>query len=135
MVAKQGSSPAGVAAPPRPVLVYDGDCSFCKYWVHRWQHRTQGRVQYVPFQEVPDRFYGISHTQFRQSVYLITRYGQRLHGAEAVAVLLQLSGYGTWSGLYYRLPFVSTVAEAGYRLVANHRDFFFKLTQLFFRTT
>lgn len=115
------------------MLVYDGDCSFCKYWVERWRRKTAGKVQYVPFQELPDGFRGTTHVQFRKSVYLFTVYGQRLHGAEAVAALLHLSGHSTWNGLYHRLPLASTVAEAGYRLVADNRDFFYKLTKLFFR--
>lgn len=118
---------------PKPVLVYDGDCSFCKYWVNKWRRRTGNKIQYVPFQEVPDSFHGITHAQFRRSVYLFTSYGQRLHGAEAVAVLLQLSGYSNWSWLYHRVPLASTVAETGYRVVADHRDFFYKVTKLVFR--
>lgn len=118
-----------------PVLVYDGDCSFCKYWVNRWRHRTGSKVKYVPFQEVPENFHGITHTQFRKSVYLFTSYGRPLHGAEAVAVLLQLSGYSTWNWLYHRVPLAGSVAEAGYRLVANNRDLFYKLTKAVFRDT
>ncbi|WP_276497683.1 thiol-disulfide oxidoreductase DCC family protein [Pontibacter litorisediminis] len=120
-------------ALPQPLLVYDGDCSFCKYWVSRWRRNTGNKVKYVPYQEVPDGFRGTSHAQFRRSVYLFTTYGRRLHGAEAVAALLQLSGYSTWNWLYHRLPLAGTIAEAGYRTVADNRDFFFKLTKLFFR--
>ncbi|MDX5482508.1 MAG: DUF393 domain-containing protein [Hymenobacteraceae bacterium] len=117
----------------KPILVYDGDCSFCKYWVNRWRSKTGNRITYVPFQEVPNPFHGISHDRFRKSVYLITSYGQPLHGAEAVSVLLKLSGYSTWNWLYHSVPLAGTVAEAGYRLVADHRDFFYKLTKLVFK--
>ncbi|WP_158607184.1 thiol-disulfide oxidoreductase DCC family protein [Pontibacter oryzae] len=116
-----------------PALVYDGACSFCKYWISRWRRLTQNKVQYVPYQEVPDGFYGIRHAQFKKSVYLITVYGRPLHAAAAVAALLQLSGYGTWHWLYHRIPLAGKLAEAGYRIVANHRNFFYKLTRLFFR--
>lgn len=117
---------------PLPLLVYDGDCSFCKFWVRRWQRKTGAKVAYVPYQELPADFRGTTHAQFRRSVYLFTKYGQRLHGAEAVAVLLQLSGHSTWNWLYHRLPLARPVAEAGYRLVADNRDFFYKFTMLFF---
>ncbi len=115
------------------MLIYDGDCSFCKYWVRRWQQHTQGKVQYIPFQEVPDGFHGISRKQFQRSVWLINSYGRPMHGAEAVAVLLQLSGHSTWNWLYHRVPLASTVAELGYRIVADHRDLFYKLTKLFLK--
>ncbi|WP_266203932.1 thiol-disulfide oxidoreductase DCC family protein [Pontibacter kalidii] len=124
---------SAATALQEPVLVYDGDCSFCKFWVNRWRRKTGARVTYVPYQEVPDGFHGISHAQFRRSVYLITTYGQPLHGARAVAALLQLSGHSTWHWLYHRVPLAGTVAEAGYRLVADNRDFFYKLTRLVIR--
>lgn len=116
-----------------PAIVYDGDCSFCKYWVSRWRSISHNKVLYVPYQEVPDGFYGIRHEQFKKSVYLITVYGQPVHGAAAVAALLQLSGDSTWSWLYHRIPFAGKLAETGYRTVANHRDLFYKLTRLLFR--
>lgn len=121
------------APPAKPLVVYDGDCSFCRYWIGRWKNLTQGRVEYVPYQLMPDPYMGVGHAQFRQAVYLLTAYGQRLRGAEAVAVLLKLSGYPSSSWLYYRLPLASKAAEAGYHFVANRRDFFYRLTQLFFR--
>ena len=41
-----------VAAPPgKPLLVYDGDCGFCKLWIRRWQRTTGARVDYLPFQD------------------------------------------------------------------------------------
>ncbi|CAM3569654.1 DUF393 domain-containing protein [Pontibacter korlensis] len=118
-------------APSKPTIVYDGDCSFCKYWISRWRRRTGNQVEYVPYQKVPDGFHGITHAQFKRSVYLITQYGQRLHGAEAVAALLQISGYSsTWNWIYHRVPLASTIAELGYRIVADNRDVFYKLTKL-----
>lgn len=124
------TNPSGLT---HPMLVYDGDCSFCKYWVNRWRRKTGNKVKYTPFQELPEEFRGTTHAQFRKSVYLFTKYGQRLHGAEAVAALLHLSGHSTWNWLYHRLPLAGKVAEGGYRLVADNRDFFFKLTKLVFR--
>ncbi|TPE44890.1 thiol-disulfide oxidoreductase DCC family protein [Pontibacter mangrovi] len=117
----------------KPILVYDGACSFCKYWVNKWRHRTGSRITYVPFQEVPDPFHGVSRAQFQKSVYLITPYEQRLHGAEAVAALLQLSGFSVWHWIYQRVPLAGSLAEVGYRIVANNRDAFYKLTKLVFK--
>jgi hypothetical protein len=37
---------------PRPLLVFDGDCSFCWAWVEYWKDSTGNRVDYSPFQEV-----------------------------------------------------------------------------------
>ena len=26
--------------PPKPLMVYDGDCNFCTLWIRRWQQLT-----------------------------------------------------------------------------------------------
>ncbi|MCZ6572672.1 MAG: dual specificity protein phosphatase family protein, partial [Planctomycetota bacterium] len=43
-----------------PLLVFDGDCGFCRRWVERWKRETGDRVAYTPYQEVGDRFPGIA---------------------------------------------------------------------------
>ncbi|MBF9251818.1 DUF393 domain-containing protein [Pontibacter sp. 172403-2] len=116
-----------------PILIFDGDCSFCKYWVNRWKRKTAGKVNYVPYQEVPDNFEGISKAQFQRSVWLITADGRRLKAAAAVFELLRIGGTGTWNQIYHRVPLAGKVFELGYRLIANNRNLFYKLTKLFFR--
>ena len=41
-----------VSSPPqaRPLLLYDGDCGFCRLWVSRWRGITGEHVDYEPFQ-------------------------------------------------------------------------------------
>jgi hypothetical protein len=30
-----------VAQPPeRPLMIFDGDCEFCRYWIRRWQRSS-----------------------------------------------------------------------------------------------
>ncbi|WP_394826955.1 lipase maturation factor family protein [Pendulispora albinea] len=36
----------------RPLVVYDGDCGFCKRWIARFRLRTGTAVDYLPYQEV-----------------------------------------------------------------------------------
>ena len=37
--------------PPKPLMVYDGDCNFCTLWVRRWQQMTGDSVDYLPAQD------------------------------------------------------------------------------------
>jgi predicted DCC family thiol-disulfide oxidoreductase YuxK len=37
--------------PARPLLIFDGDCNFCRIWIQRWRQTTQERVDYVTFQD------------------------------------------------------------------------------------
>lgn len=115
-----------------PILVYDGECDFCKFWVSRWQRTTSNLVEYTPFQKLPREFYGITKHEFRSSVYLITQY-RRLKGAAAVFEVLAYGGNDLWNRLYYNVVLADVVFEAGYRLVATHRNFFYRLTKLFFQ--
>ncbi len=40
----------------KPIMVYDGDCTFCRRWIARWKKLTGSAVQYAPSQEVGERF-------------------------------------------------------------------------------
>ena len=34
----------------KPILVYDGECGFCRRWIERWRVVTGDRVVYLPYQ-------------------------------------------------------------------------------------
>src|SRR6266566_989244 len=115
----------------RPLLIYDGECSFCRFWVDDWKALTGDRVAYAPFQEVADQFPEIALEDFRRSVQLIMPGGEVFAGAEAVFRTLAYAPGGKWMlWLYERVPSVAPVSEACYRIVAAHRSFFWKPTRL-----
>ncbi|PYL23544.1 MAG: hypothetical protein DMF37_09540 [Verrucomicrobia bacterium] len=46
-----------VANPPhKPLMIWDGECHFCKRWIERWREITAGEVDYVTYQEAADRY-------------------------------------------------------------------------------
>src|SRR5690348_7408747 len=57
--------------PPKPLLVYDGDCAFCKLWVARWQEETGDAVDYAPLQQAAARFPQVPREEFERAVKLI----------------------------------------------------------------
>ncbi|WP_299822604.1 DCC1-like thiol-disulfide oxidoreductase family protein [uncultured Pontibacter sp.] len=116
----------------KPILVYDGDCSFCKFWVSRWQKLTPHEVKFTPYQHLPEVYYGVKRQEFKKSVYLITHY-RRLRGAAAVFEVLALGGNDFWNKLYYNIVLADVLFEAGYRFVASNRDFCFWVTKLFYK--
>ena len=115
----------------KPLLVYDNDCDFCRYWIAQWQHTTDDRIDYAPYQEVASQFPDIPISAFKSSVQLILENGTVHSGAEAVfraldnTLLLQC---------YNRLPGFANVSESVYRLVAENRPFFSTLTRWFWGT-
>jgi predicted DCC family thiol-disulfide oxidoreductase YuxK len=110
----------------KPLLVYDNDCDFCRYWVARWQHITGDRIDYAPSQEVAAEFPEIPLSAFENSVQLILENGTVLSGAEAVLRALN-NDLLLWC--YYRLPGFASVSEGIYRFIAQHRPFFSALTR------
>jgi lipase maturation factor 1 len=118
--------------PPKPVLLYDGDCDFCRFWVHRWRRVTVDRIDYLPFQdpEIARRFPEIPREQLASAVHLIQSDGRVFGGAEAV--FLALAAHPDRQRLlnwYRRSPLFARFAETAYRFVSHHRRFFSTLTR------
>jgi len=128
--------PIKVSSPPaKPLLIFDGDCNFCGYWIGRWRQVTGDHVDYLPFQHpsIAERFPEIPRKRFDQAVQFIETDGRVYSGAEAVFRSL---AYGRqwplWA--YQRVPGVAPITEFAYRLVARHRTFFSFLTRLLWGT-
>src|SRR5438034_4863878 len=74
-----------VANPPtKPLLIWDGECHFCKLWIERWREITAGKVDYAIYQEVADRFPEIPRDEFRRAMAFIEPDGEAFLAAEAV---------------------------------------------------
>ncbi len=128
---------AAVASrPAKPLMIYDGDCNFCKFWVRRWERSTAWRVDYMQSQEplVAERFPELPRERFENSVQFIETDGRVYSGAEAVFRSLGYSwirGWPLW--LYQKVPGFAAVTEWGYLFVARHRTGFSRLTRLIWR--
>src|SRR5262244_3889781 len=90
------------AAPGKPLLIFDGDCGFCRRWILRWKSWTAGRVDYAPSQEAAPRFPEIPAETFRDSVVLVTPDGRWFEAAEAVFRSLSFAPGGGWMLTLYR---------------------------------
>lgn len=110
----------------KPILVYDNDCDFCRYWIAQWQHITNDRIEYIPYQEVASEFPNIPLSSFQSSVQLILTDGQVYSGAEAVFRTLNNSIL-LWC--YTKLKLFSILSEVSYRFIANNRSLFSALTR------
>lgn len=112
-----------------PLLVFDGDCSFCRLWIGYWQRLTGEAIAYAPYQEVAERFPRIATENFKQGVQLILPDGEVLSAAYAVfRSLANVPGYGWLLWAYFHVPGFASVAEFLYRQVAAHRSFFYHVT-------
>jgi len=113
----------------RPVIVWDGDCGFCRHWVMRWGSATGDRVSYATSQEMRERIHWIPRKIFEDSVVLLGPDGTYKTGAHAVfAALATVPGRGWPLWLYKHFPPFRWVAEWVYRLIARNRPIMYKLT-------
>lgn len=113
-----------------PLLVYDGDCGFCRRWVARWKSLTGEAVSYVPAASYSPSHPEIKPEEFAGSVVLIED-GRRFSGAEAVfRTLAHAPPRGLWLKAYRALPPFAWAAELFYRTVARRRVLFSRLTRL-----
>jgi len=117
------STVSRVAGPPQtPLVIFDGDCGFCRFWIGRWKSITQDRVDYAPFQEVAARFPEIPKDAFMRAMQLVEPSGEVFEGALAVfRALAHVPRRGALLWLYRHLPGFAPLAEFSYRLIARHR--------------
>lgn len=129
-----GDQPVRVSAQPSfrlPLLIWDGDCSFCRAWVGYWQRWTGERVSYAPYQQVAERFPEVPAAEFAATVKLAMPDGRMHSGAHAVFVMLAfVPGKGHWLWGYEHVPGFALVSEATYRVIAAHRALAYKATKL-----
>src|SRR5262245_15596357 len=103
--------------PGRPVVVFDGGCGFCRFWITRWQHRTGDTVEYIASDDpsVDRRFPEIPRETYAHAVQLIESDGRVTDAAEAVFRLLAISGPGWPLSIYEHVPGAAAASEIAYR--------------------
>src|SRR4051812_30478646 len=95
------SSSPSAESLARPLMIFDGDCSFCRRWIMRWQSLTGDRIDYQPYQHVLHRFPQIPHENFGRAVHLVEPSGAISSGAKAVFRALALARRKRWMGWSY----------------------------------
>jgi predicted DCC family thiol-disulfide oxidoreductase YuxK len=133
-MSESATPPRRVARPPagRPLLLFDGECGFCRLWVERWRAAGNGRLDIAPSQEAGARFPEIPAAAFAHAVQLIDTDGGVTAAAEAILRARAAATHRSWLlAAYERVPGFARIAEGAYRMVANHRPLLTRLTRLF----
>ncbi len=123
-----------VAHPPpgRPVLLFDGECGFCRLWVERWRAAAGDQLDLETSQSAGPRFPEIPPAEFARAVQLVEPGGEVFSGAEAVLRARAVAARRSWLlAAYERIPGFAPAAGIVYRFVAGHRPLFSGLTRLF----
>jgi predicted DCC family thiol-disulfide oxidoreductase YuxK len=109
----------------RPLLIYDGNCGFCKIWIEYWKKLTGDRIDYAPSQDAREQFPQVPARAWSESVQLVRVNGSIASGAKAVFETL---------GIEQRPGIFTFLSERAYRFVAGHRDLFYWVTRVLFGT-
>jgi predicted DCC family thiol-disulfide oxidoreductase YuxK len=108
--------------PPKPLMIWDGDCHFCRRWIERWEVLTAGAVDYAPYQEAAQKFPEIPRDQYERSVVFVDADGCVYFAAEAVYRSLRYRRSWRWlSWSYDHVSGFAAFSELFYRIIARHR--------------
>ena len=119
-------------APPKPLMIWDGECHFCRHWIERWRVITAGAVDYATYQEAAARFPEVPPEQFQRSVVFIDTDGEVFLAAEAVYRSLRCrSSRKSLSWSYDHIPGFAAISEFAYGIIARNRTFGSAFTRLF----
>ena len=117
--------------PPKPLMIWDGECHFCKRWIERWREVTTGKVDYKTYQEAADRFPEIPVERFKRAVAFIEPDGETFFAAEAVYRSLRYRFSSRWLAWSYdQVPGFAATSEVAYKFIARHRSFGSAITRL-----
>jgi lipase maturation factor 1 len=108
----------------KPILIYDGNCGFCKRWTERVRRKTGEKITFAPYQEAAQQFPRIPREEFERAVQLIFPDGIVKSGAEAIFAALALTSF-FWKVIawkYTYIPGFAAVSEWVYRHVAKRRS-------------
>ena len=106
----------------RALLIYDGDCPFCRGWATRLLERNYGRLEIAPYQKAAGLFPAVPAEQWATAVALALPDGRLFWGAEAVVQVLALQWVWRWLPRAYRwVPGARWVAGKLYQFVARRR--------------
>ena len=119
------------AYPPKdkPLMIYDGNCGFCKYWIIKWKKISGSLINYSPYQAVKSDFKDIDEIQFKEAVRLVLPSGEVLDGPEAAYYTYFLNGKSKFLYQWYgQKVWFKNFSDWLYQWVADHRGFMYNLS-------
>lgn len=107
----------------KPVMIYDGECSFCCHLVVRLAKTTEGRVDYKPYQKVLwGQFPNLTEKKCMTAVQFVDVNGQVYSAAEAVFKTLTYTKRWAWLyRCYKKNKSFAKITERLYRWIASNR--------------
>ena len=111
-------------AARQPVVVYDGECPFCRRQIARIRkYDRHGRFECVPRQTpgLTDRFPALDQGGFDTGMRLVMPDGTIYVGADSVYQIARQLAVFRWFAWLYRVPGMHVLARAVYAWIAARR--------------
>jgi predicted DCC family thiol-disulfide oxidoreductase YuxK len=110
----------------QPVLVYDGECRFCRKWMRWFQaHDLEHQMEYLARQspERGARYPQLNDAQYEGALQLVLPTGEIRSGEMATATALTCLAGLRWRllGRLIMLPGIRQCAHFGYKIIAKNR--------------
>lgn len=109
--------------PKADVVIYDGQCNFCRAQVHRLNWFVKGELAFVSLHDprVAQRYPELSNEQLMAQMYVVTQDGQKLGGIRGVKYLSRKHGRMWIFAPILHIPFSLPVWEFLYNKIAKYR--------------
>ncbi|QSE95894.1 DCC1-like thiol-disulfide oxidoreductase family protein [Fulvivirga lutea] len=120
--------------PAKPLLVWDGDCGFCQYWLLWLLNQTGDRINHEPYQKIADSIPGLPKWAFREAVRFIETDGSVFSGASAFYQAYTYTNSKSNTRLirmYNHRSFFRYMSDHSYSFISKNRRCMFFLTKLF----
>ena len=111
-------------ARKKPLLVFDGECEFCRRLASEWYEKSGEQIDFAPYKEIADNFPQISIEEFKNEIKLIYPEGRIYGGAAAAFRVIEhsKSPLRALSWFYNHTRAFDPIWEWLYRIVARNRD-------------
>lgn len=114
-------------------MVWDGKCSFCAYWISYWQSISGETIEFESYESAAERFLDLDIALFKQASRLIDKDGRVYSGPDSAYYSLHLnSKYSFLHSWYQKFSWFEKLSDWKYQIIANNRNFFFRISKFFF---
>tara|TARA_R100001369_G_scaffold92896_1_gene141012 strand:- start:22364 stop:22828 length:465 start_codon:yes stop_codon:yes gene_type:complete len=118
--------------PNKPILIWDGECKFCKWWKTRWELKTSEFVEFKPYQKVAKEFPDIPIDEFKKASRLIDEKGNIYSGPDSAYKIKEYTGDSKWHLWYINYTWFKSLSNSAYNHIAKNRNFYYKATVFLF---
>jgi predicted DCC family thiol-disulfide oxidoreductase YuxK len=118
---------------PNAVLIWDGECEFCAFWVIFWQDKLGSSIEYKTFQTAAQDFPDINKRAFLVASHFIETDGGVYKGARsAYRSLYHVNRFKFLDRLYQQQEWFRKMSDMVYRLISHNRSSFFRITKFLY---